>query len=271
MERDGIVTGLPEAEYHQGGTELSSTGAKTIVACPAEYDWQRTHPVHKDAFDVGALAHRLILGTGDAVTVVDAYDWRLKTNQQTKKAEQEAGRRAVHRGDLLAASRMARAVRTDPEVGPVFAGAGEAEVSMFADDPESGVRLRGRCDWLTEVRGRPLIVDVKTTTTDTHPESLGKAIASFGYHQQAAFYLDLLAACGQPDAMFAFVFVPTEGPHRPRVVFLNNDALDRGRELNRRAINIFAECTQSGEWPCKHSTFITIDLPGWAYYDKDAS
>lgn len=267
--REGVIENMPEREYH-GGPELSSTAAKAIVHCPAEYHWNRTHPIVKDVFDTGALAHRLILGDGDSVHVVDAYDWRTKAAQQAKKDARTAGKRAVHRGDLLAASAMARSVRTTPDVADIFTRPGKAEVSLFATDPVTGVKLRGRCDWLTESSGRPCIVDVKTTATDTHPDSLAKAIASFGYHQQAAFYIDLLDQCGQPDAVFYFVFVPEVGPHPPRVVSLQPAALERGRELNSRAIETFATCSETGEWPCTHSTFLPpLDLPKWAYFDKE--
>lgn len=268
LDRDGLTPSMPDSEYH-GGPELSSTAAKTIIRCPAEYYWQRTHPVRKDIFDEGALVHRLILGDGDTVHVVDAYDWRTKAAQQAKKDGRAVGHRIVHRGDLLAASKMARTVRATPEARRLLDSPGQAEISMFATDPESGVRLRGRMDWLTKEGGRPCIVDVKKTATNTHPDALTRQIASFGYHQQGAFYIDLLALCGQPDATFYLVFVPEIGAHKPRVVQLAPEAIERGRELNRQAIETFVTCTKANEWPCSHGQLITLGLPAWAYYDED--
>lgn len=269
-KRDGLVSDMSDTEYFTGGTELSSTGAKAIVRCPAEFHWQQVHPVQKDIFDEGALAHRLILGAGDDVHVVDAYDWRTKAAQQAKKDERSAGHRVVHRGDLLAASKMARTVRSTPEAQRLLSRPGKAEMSMFATDPDTGIRVRGRMDWLTtEDDGTPCIVDVKTTATNTHPDALTRQIASFGYHQQAAFYTDLLALCGQPGATFYFIFVPHIGAHKPRVVRLEPEAIERGRDLNRQAIETFIACTKANEWPCNHEQLITLGIPAWAYYDED--
>ena len=37
MKREGLVYGMPEAEYHGGRDELSSTGAKLLLDCPAKF------------------------------------------------------------------------------------------------------------------------------------------------------------------------------------------------------------------------------------------
>ena len=47
------------------------------------------------------------------------------------------------------------------------------------------------------------------------------------------------------------------------------DALDRGRDLNRRAIDLYAACIETGDWTCTHPAYAEIDLPRYAYYDKD--
>ena len=66
IDSPGIYADLDERTYHGDahlaphlGRSLSATGAKTILDCPARYHWERSHPVHKDAFDVGTLAHEL--------------------------------------------------------------------------------------------------------------------------------------------------------------------------------------------------------------------
>ena len=79
---------MDEATYHGDpvpGGSLSSTGARKLLppSCPALFRWQQDHPVHKDVFDFGSAAHRLVLGAGPEIALLD-YD-----NMRTKAAQEE--------------------------------------------------------------------------------------------------------------------------------------------------------------------------------------
>ena len=76
IESPGIYE-LDEATYHADrnlaptlGRSLSSSGAKALLDCPARFAYQREHPVVKDAFDFGHVAHARLLGFGDEGVVV---------------------------------------------------------------------------------------------------------------------------------------------------------------------------------------------------------
>lgn len=254
-----LVPDMPNGEYH-ASPGLSSTGAKTINVCPAEFDWQRAHPVHKDAYDFGTIAHELVLGKGDGFEVVEADSWRTKAAQEQRDKAREAGLTPILRGEFERAEHLAQSVLRHPEAGSLFL-TGAAEQSAFATDPDTGVPIRCRPDWLTEMSsGRPVCVDLKTTAGSTHPRDLlGRygVIAKLGYHQSAAWYVDTLALCGIEDVLFLLVFASKADHCEPRVVALDDDTLDEGRRLNRRALTTYKECTDTGEWPCAHPTFIT--------------
>ena len=276
--RDGIVRGLPEHDYHSG-PELSSTGAKTLLDCPARYAWQRDQgrPDKKD-FDEGHLIHELILGVGQGMALVPenvrAKDGGLSTNAakafvaETRKA----GRVPVTRDQLLSASRARRSVRRHAVAGPLLSG-GEAEVSAFWTDEETGIRCRARVDYLTQTRsGRDLIVDVKTTTEGgALPWRFSKTANDYRYHLQAAFYLAGAVATGlvQPDAAYLFVIVEKAPPHPVTVARFNDDDLNLGHTLMRRALETYRECSLRGEWPSYSTDIAELSLPAYAY--KDAS
>ena len=275
----GIYPDISDLDYH-ADPALSSTGAKALIECPAIYREQRDNPPVKDAFDFGHVAHRLLLGKGSEVAVYPAdclgANGAVSTTaaKDFAKTAREQGKVPIKPDDYSKAELMARKVREHPEIGGVFAS-GVAEMSAWAPDPDSGVMLRCRPDWLTEDReGRPVIVDYKTTTGDVHEWALAKVIADRGYHQSAAFYLDTLALAGAidlDDATFLLVFGSKAAPHQVRAVTLPPAALDRGRELNRRAIDLFAACTETGDWTCTHPAYAVIDLPRYAYKDKDTA
>ena len=259
-DRTGLVPDMPEAEYH-GGPELSSTGAKRIVTCPAQYRWETDHRVNKAAYDFGHVAHELVLGRGQGYVAIDGNRNTKAVKEQIAEAEAQ-GLVVLKSVDLERAQTCAAAVKE--RAGHLFT-TGAPEVSAFALDPQTWTPIRARFDWLTEADGRPLIVDLKTTSGSTHPWQLGKTIADFGYHQQAAWYIDTLALLGQPDADFRFVFVETAPPHEVRIVSLPERAIDRGRELNAQALDLFAQCRARNEWPCLHPTEVEIDLAAYAY------
>ena len=68
----GVYRRLPETTYHADsdlapelGRSLSQSGAKTLLSSPARFAWERERGrPSKDAYDLGTLAHALILGSG---------------------------------------------------------------------------------------------------------------------------------------------------------------------------------------------------------------
>ena len=56
---------------------------------------------------------------------------------------------------------MSGAVRADP-LCMRYLERGEAEIAMCWTDPATGIRCKGRLDWITEMDGEPVIVGIKT-------------------------------------------------------------------------------------------------------------
>ncbi len=258
---------LPETDYHADrslaptlGRSLSSTGAKTILDAPARYMWEREHPKHKDAWDVGTIAHKLILRSDDnRIRVADAYDWKKwQTWNPWKEEQRAAGLVPIHRGDLLAASKMATAIRHHPVASAIFTE-GRPEVSFYWIDAATGVTCRGRVDWLRD----NAIIDLKTINR-ADVKTITRQSADHGYAQQADFYRRGIYARTGQWLPFVHVFVENEAPHIVHVVQLSDDFLDIGAARNDRAIEIFAECESTGQWPAYSEHDITlIHPPAW--------
>lgn len=263
-ERDGLVLGMPEAEYH-GGPELSSTGAKAILQSPAKYQWEREHPVHKDVYDVGTVAHALVLGTPLDVVVIEADDWRTKAAQEERKGAHAAGKVPLLRDTWATVQAMADKVLTHPAARALLERDGVAEASAFWTDDETGVPCRARFDWLTENDGRTLGVDYKTTT-DASPRGFASSVAKFGYFQQDPFYLDALAALGHDDPGFVFIAQEKEAPYLVGVYELRHADREMGRERNVLARQVWRDCTQAGVWPAYSDDVQFLDLPRWVTY-----
>jgi hypothetical protein len=270
MRTPGFHDDVPETDYHADRDSLSVTGAKLLLKAPALFRHRQDNPEeHKDHFDVGHAAHELVLGIGAGIAIIPATS-RAKADQEAHKAAKEAayaeGKTPVTQEQYDAVQAMADKI-SEHETAMRLLSEGRPEVSAYALDEPTGVMRRCRFDWL----GTGILTDLKTTRS-AEPWSFAGDVAKYGYHQQAAWYLDLARDLGHPAEAFAFIVVEKEAPHLVEVYDLDAAALDRGRELNRRALERFRDCRESGIWPGYTARpFTTLSLPRWAHYDNEVS
>lgn len=270
-----VVDGLDADTYHQHEA-LSATGAKRILKAPALYRWQADNPQPSTkTFDFGKAAHRLVLGAGEPVEVLEFDSWRTKASQEAKAEAEAAGRVPLLVKDWQTVEAMAAALRaaelvTDAgvrfSVGDLF-GDGKPEQSLFWRDPDTGVPCRARLDWLPDPRPgrRMVVVDYKTAAT-ADPAEFGRAADSYDYHLQQAWYLDGVRACGlDRDPAFVFVVQEKTEPYLVSVCQLDADAAALGRARADRARRIFADCVASGRWPGYGERVHPVALPPWAF------
>ncbi|MFC3504836.1 PD-(D/E)XK nuclease-like domain-containing protein [Micromonospora krabiensis] len=259
----GIHPDMPEDVYHRDpvpGGSLSSSGARKLLeTCPARFDYERRNPPpSRDEFDLGKAFHTKVLGTGAETVVCDFRDWKTKPAQEAKKAAYAAGKVPLLAHQAADVDAMTDAVRSHPIAGALLSK-GDVEQSLFWTDDRTGIWRRARLDLLRT----DAIVDLKSCES-ADGEHVAKAIARYGYHAQADFYLEGARALGLGELPFLFVFVEKRPPHLIHVVQLGPDELAAGRHLNNRAIDRFAECQRTGVWPGYADDITTISLPPYA-------
>lgn len=254
---EGLHDDIPEQEYHADPGSLSSTGAKTILyQGPRAFQHAQANPVHKDAYDIGNVVHALILGVGD-YEVLDFPDYRTKVAQQARDEAREGGKTPILPRDLAPAEAMRDAVY-DNSMAAWLLGAGRPEVSLWATDPETGVLMRGRIDWLRD----NAFVDVKTSKDPTDPRSYARTAWKLGYHVQAAWYQRLLRLNGL-DLPPLWIAVHKTEPHETYVHQPDADMLAIGHAEVDRALHLYASCQASGRWPglADADTIHTLERP----------
>ena len=254
-----VRTGMPELDYHTS-PGLSSTGMKWILRSPKHYRQAMDHRIEKAAFDLGHLVHAKVLGVGMGIAVIpDAVLSKSGTTGTDAARAFIADARAAGlvpvKADLaIKVDAIAEAVLANPKAAALLALPGDVEVSLFADDPDTGVHLRGRIDKLgTLPDGRLVNIDLKTTT-DVRRRKIVRAIEDFGYDVQSETYRHLIRLTrngAMPHvAPTHLIFVETEAPHEVRVVQLAHpDWIDGGLHKMRHAIDIFARCIATDTWP----------------------
>ena len=268
----GLVYDVPEAQYH-ADPALSQSGAKLLLDCPAKYRHRMdTGPQVKDEFDFGHAAHAKVLGVGLDVVVIDADDWRTKAAQEAKAAAHADGKTPLLAKDAEKVDAMATALENHAGARAILTRPGEAEVSMWWTEHselyDADVPCRGRIDWLTTtLDGRPVVLDYKTTV-DASPAAFAKNVANYRYDMQAVAYRRGHEAVTGTDSLFILLVQEKWPPYLPALYVLDWQFEDRGTRAWERAIDLYAACTATGEWP-GHPTDITeLSPPRWATYEE---
>ncbi|MFE2911298.1 PD-(D/E)XK nuclease-like domain-containing protein [Kitasatospora indigofera] len=264
---------MTNEEYHRDpvpGGSLSSSGARKLLApgCPARFRHDQLNgQASNEAFDFGHAAHLMVLGEGADLYVVDADGWTTKAARAERDEARAGGLVPILQHQYQQVQAMAAAIRRHPIAGGMFNHLyGSPEQSLFWQDVPTGVWRRARLDWLPdETDGRMIVADYKTTIS-ADPESISRSVHNYGYHQQAAWYLDAVRALdlANSSAVMVFVFQEKTPPYLVNVVQLDQAAMRIGRERNRRAIAAYQACIESGRWPGYSDRIEIVTLPAWA-------
>lgn len=282
---DGMYSGIPDEVYHADRGSLSSSGARALLApsCPEIFRHQQLEPpAPKPQYDFGHVAHKFVLGEGSEIAELDPAIHGLNKDgspsksptstamwQEAAEAARQRGQIPMHIAEVAKAKAMAAKVREHPLAAALLAD-GTPELSGYWHDPETGVRLRFRPDWLPNPgRGRLIVVDYKTATS-AHPGHFARAAADYGYHQQVPWYLDGLAACDiADDAAFVFIVQSKTPPFPVSVIELKPDDIELGRRRNRKAIDLYAACAAHDHWPDYGQGVHSVSLPSYAVYQQE--
>lgn len=254
----GAYDGVPSEDYHDirvtPEPALSSSGARLIEAeCPALYYHRYVSPgqqERKPEFDIGNAGHLMVLEPDSfarRVAIIDEPDFKTQKARQARDDAYAAGKIPLLTKQADALQAMRDQLFKHAVAGRAFEN-GVAERSLFWIDPEFGVWRKCRPDYLPLGHCRYLL-DYKTASS-ANPDKFARSAADFGYHQQAAWCMDgVEAITGERPKKFAFIVQDKNPPHLVSVCYLDDEALEWGRILNRRALGLFARCLDADEWP----------------------
>jgi len=266
----GLVHGLSNDAYH-AGPGLSHSDVKLLLRTPSHYR-NRTPHEPTEAMRNGTLVHACLLEPDDVVKRYAVAPIDMARTQRVAWAafaESKAPRIAITKAEHDAGWNQAKALATYPPVRRQLARQGEAEVSAYWIDPDTGVHCKCRpdrwCDASTSSTDAVVLMDVKTAR-DARRSGFAREIATYGYHTQADWYCTgWEIASGRMVLGMHFAVVENEPPHAVAAYFLSARALTIARARIRRALDTFVQCTRSGEWPREYvADSEEIDLPRWS-------
>lgn len=255
---------------------LSWSIAHTMLSRSPRHAWF-DHPrlnaawspmVPTQAMQDGTLLHKMLLGSGPTVALVDAPDWRSDKAKRAWHHADASGLMPVLKPKWRKLLRVAAAARRELRQwtdAPVGLENGFAESVLVWR--EGSTWCRAMCDWLVPQPGAP-ILDFKFVTRAAPPEEWRKSFAANGYDGQAEWYRrGFRAVFGFDAGPFVFVTVETEPPFGVSVVSPGFDWIELGAEKVKQALEIWAACRMGDVWPGYARRVAFLDAPRFAVDD----
>ncbi len=275
--KQGEVLAILEEDYHADKVEdtpsLSSSIAKILINESPLHAWT-AHPrlnpnfvrEEKEIFDLGTVVHALMLQGEDHACVLDFADWRSKDARQARDDARAAGQTPILTKHWVRVQAMVKAgkdqIAVHREAKDAFReGDGLAEQTLVWTD-DHGVICRARLDWLKNDHKR--IFDYKGTGTSVNPESIARFAVSQGWAIQSSFYRRGLKAVTGIEADFFFVAQENYPPYALTVIGMPPSFQWIGDKQVQMAIDLWAQCLESGKWPAYPDRIIYPDLPAFA-------
>ena len=271
LPQPGIHSGDADQYFSASGLSRSMLRELSFPRTPAHFKARYIDKItgpeeETDAMRLGTLTHRVVL---EPDTCVDAFHVRPDGMKFTTK-EGMAWRDAHSDKPIITAEQsaamlgMRESVLAHPIARRVIANSNR-EQNVFAD--ADGVRLKARLDLLPH--NGNLLADLKTCE-DASEGGFSKSIDSYRYDYQAAFYIDVCNLVGKDFSQWLFIAVEKDPPYLCAIYALDAMAIEYGRRLYKRDLQLYRTCMETGKWPGYPPELQQISLPSYRQKDLES-
>lgn len=211
------------------------------------------------AMDLGTLIHSAILTPLADIASLSPYaDFRTKAAQEWRDDQKAMGRIIATDADIRAASGCEQVFAED--YAQRFNVGYKSEVAVFAEI--GATQIKGMIDLVPD--DLDCLVDLKTTAKVGSTHDILRTITNYGYHWQAALYLDLWnAATGENRDRFIFCFIETSEPYETAWIELSSDFIELGRAGYMNALSKWQACCATGIFPRQHEGITVLQKPAY--------
>lgn len=228
-------------------------------------------PDESKRLDLGSVAHKLLLGRGREIEVLQFDSYRTNAAKEARDAARLSGHIPVLVDDYATACAMeaaARAQLIEFGLADAFGESGKSEVALFWRDA-TGAWGRNLIDRLRDDLPTWEIWDYKTTDRSARPEDpgLGIHVVSMGYDTQCAMQergLTTLFPNLGGRLKFRLLFQETEPPYLISVVEPDAATMTMARKKVDYAFTAWANCLRTEKWagytpkivPLRHAEYL---------------
>ena len=270
----GIYRDVLDADYRMDPCPIASltqSAVKTLIERSPLHAWTecpRLNPHYErdddTKFDIGNVAHKLILGRGKEIEVVQFDDWRKQAAKDEREIAVATGKIAVLEHQFNQASDMASAawlqLRKHEDKDAFTEGAAEVMIAW----EEDGIWFRSLIDWLSD--DLCTIDDYKTTGMSVAPHVIGLRAEAAGWNVQAAFIERGLNSVHPESAgrrRYRFIAQETDKPNALTVMHMDEHWLTMGRKKVDVGIQLWRHAITTNKWPGYPARSIIPEYPGF--------
>jgi hypothetical protein len=274
ISKPGIYHGVTDAEYRTDpcpSPSLTQSLCKILIERSPKHAWTACtrlnphfEPDNDTKFDLGNVAHRLVLGRGKDLEILNFADWRTKAAQEAREKAADEGKVAVLAYQFEQAVDMTKAAGlqlSKHEDHDAFMH-GDAEVMIAWE--EDGIWFRSLIDWLHD--DLRIVDDYKSTGMSVAPHVIGLRAEAAGWHIQAAFIergLDILDPAGAGRRLYRFIAQETDKPHALNVMHMDEHWLTMGRKKVAAAVGTWEVSMKLDKWPSYPARSIYAEYPSF--------
>ena len=267
------VYDIAEADYHADPCpepSLSSSIGHKLISRSPRHAWTAHprlnpdhEPAHKKAFDFGHAAHKLVLGKGADIEVIEAKNYQTNAAKALRDDCYKAGLIPILAHDYERAQAMAAACERQLEAfGSSLGDPDKAERTLVWQ--EGDVWCRARVDYFEHDEHCAIITDYKTSSGSAHPDAVAQRLYETGGDFQANFYTRgamALSFGGYDHAEFRFIVQENDPPYALTVIALDGQAWEMASARVDEALRLWTHCLEHDDWPGYPDRVCYIEAP----------
>jgi hypothetical protein len=266
----GIYPDMPAAHYHRIDA-ASASRLKKLKRSAAHMRASILYPPEPTpAMRLGSLIHSRVLEPNlyrANYAVMPKVDGRTKAGKAAKEEFEieNLGKSIVTEEEDSIAQAIHDSLRSCEFAARLLDAEGTVETSLFWQHADTGLMCKNRLDKHMLFDARMTIMDLKTTI-DASPKGFEREIFNYGYHIQAAFYLDGMSQLMEESHTdFYFLAVEKVNPYAFGIYRLSDEAVEQGRKEYKQLLVTYKECEEQQRWPGYGEALQSISLPNWAF------
>ena len=245
---------------------MNNSKLGVLKRCPAKFKWLSEHERHdSDALKIGRAIHTAVLEPekfNDEFLCLPDIDRRTTKGREiyAELVSQNPDKTILKPDDFNMALDVATSVRGNAHANYLLRGAA-TEVTLDWTHEETGIPCKARVDAYNHELAT--LIDIKTTQ-DASRGGFPRKLFAYGYHRQAAYYLEAMRQNGEPADHFVFIAVEKEPPYAVGLYRLSDQTIQLSKQENDALLRLYAECKRTDSWPGYTQGIEDIAIPEYA-------
>jgi len=240
-----IIKDLKNIDYHSNKDYLSSSDLKLLLQDPLlfyskHYEGVSVEYGNKLAMELGSYIHALLLEPELVDKEFIVFDGKRQGKRYEEFKEQNKDKIIIGELSASTAHDIVSAVQLH-ELSPKFLSGGSPEISLMSKLEDIPIKVRA--DYLIG----NTIVDIKTSSKPVDFANFKQTIENYKYDLSAALYVDAFTQYTGIQHEFVFIAI-CKNPVSVMFYKASKNTLENGRILYKKALDLYKECKEKGEW-----------------------